>query len=462
MTNSLEAVPYLILFMTTTLDDIKSTFLAPFEDLAEKVSENINTDKLTLAKKTALEAIENNAFPTTRNEEWKFTDIKSILSNKFDLQSEKDSSNSDLDLNEFDYFLNKNKDLNSHILVFINGHFSEKHSDIKTTNDKISIKTLSNTETSSSTFEKFLDKFPSTSGKDSVSIFSDINTAFATDGYVIELENNQELELPVFVYFVNDASQKNTLSQLRNYISVGENSRCTVVENYITKGENPNLTNILTSVNVEKYANVKQYKLQIDAKSQFQVGSTHTKQADNSSFTNTTISLAGKLIRNDLRIISGEHCESFMNGLYLLNEKTHVDNHTVIDHIRPNSYSNETYKGVLDGKSRAVFNGKIFVRQAAQKTNAFQSNKNVLLSDDAILITKPQLEIWADDVKCSHGATTGKLDEEALFYLQARGIPKQKAKVLLLQAFAEEVLDSIEIDVLKEFLTNEIENRLSL
>ena len=279
---------------------------------------------------------------------------------------------------------------------------------------------------------------------------------------MIELAANQELELPIFVYFVNDASQKNTLSQVRNYISVGENSRCTVVENYITKGENPNLTNVLTSINVEKYANVKHYKIQADAKSQFQVGSTHAKQADNSSFTNTTISLAGKLIRNDLRIISGEHCESFMNGLYLLNEKTHVDNHTVIDHQRPNSYSNETYKGVLDGKSRAVFNGKIFVRQAAQKTNAFQSNKNVLLSDDAILNTKPQLEIWADDVKCSHGATTGKLDEEALFYLQARGIPKQKAKALLLQAFAEEVLDSIEIDVLKEFLTNEIENRLSL
>lgn len=450
--------------MTTTLDDIKSTFLAPFEELAEKVSENIHTDKFSLAKKTALEAIENNAFPTTRNEEWKFTDIKSILSNKFELQSEKDSSNSDLDLNlnEFDYFLNKNKDLNSHVLVFINGHFSEKHSDIKATNDKISIKSLSNTKTSSSTFDAFLGKFPSTSDKDSVSIFSDINAAFATDGYVIELAANQELELPVFVYFVNDASQKNTLSQVRNYISVGENSRCTVVENYITKGENPNLTNVLTSVNVEKYGNVKHYKLQIDAKSQFQVGSTHAKQADNSSFTNTTISLAGKLIRNDLRIISGEHCESFMNGLYLLNEKTHVDNHTVIDHTRPNSYSNETYKGVLDGKSRAVFNGKIFVRQAAQKTNAFQSNKNVLLSDDSILNTKPQLEIWADDVKCSHGATTGKLDEEALFYLQARGIPKQKAKSLLLQAFAEEVLDSIEIDVLKEFLTNEIENRLSL
>lgn len=444
--------------MTTTLNDTKSSFLAPFEELAEKLGENINTDKLTLAKKTALEAIENGTFPTTRNEEWKFTDIKSILSTKFELQNKDNSLSSTLDLNQFDYYLNKNKDLNSHILVFINGYFSDKHSSIKETGNKITIKSLSNTETNNSVFDKFLSKFES----DSVSIFSDINAAFATDGYVIELADNQELELPVFVYFVNDASQKNTLSQVRNYISVGENSRCTVVENYITKGENPNLTNIVTSINVEKYANVKHYKIQADAKSQFQVGSTHAKQADNSSFTNTTISLAGKLIRNDLRIISGEHCESFMNGLYLLNEKTHVDNHTVIDHQRPNSYSNEMYKGVLDDKSRAVFNGKIFVRQAAQKTNAFQSNKNILLSDDSVLNTKPQLEIWADDVKCSHGATTGKLDEEALFYLQARGIPKKKAKSLLLQAFAEEVLDSIEIDVLKEFLTNEIENRLSM
>ncbi len=441
--------------MTTTLDDIKSTFLAPFEELAEKVSEITNTDKVSQGKKAALEAIERNSFPTIKNEEWKFTELKSILSNKFELQSKEDALSSDIDLNEFDYFLNKNKDLNSHILVFINGHFSDKHSSIKELKgNKISIQTLSNTKTDNPIFDKF--------ERDSVSIFSDINAAFATDGYVIELTDNQELELPVFVYFINDASQKNTLSQVRNYISVGENSNCTVVENYITKGENPNLINTITSVNVGSYANVKHLKIQADAKSQFQIGSTHAWQADKSSFTNTTISLAGKLIRNDLRIISGEYCESFMNGLYLLNEKTHVDNHTVIDHQRPNSYSNEMYKGVLDGKSRAVFNGKIFVRQAAQKTNAFQSNKNVLLSDDAILNTKPQLEIWADDVKCSHGATTGKLDEEALFYLQARGIPKQKAKSLLLQAFAEEVLDSIEIDVLREFLTNEIENRLSI
>jgi len=452
--------------MTTTLDDTKTNFLAPFEELAEKLSENTNTDKFILSKKIALEAIENGTFPTTRNEEWKFTDIKSILSNKFELQSKENSVDSTLDLNEFDCYLNSKlsneKELNSHILVFINGYFSEQHSSIKIsekeTGNKITIKTLSSIETNNSIFDTFLSKFEN----DSVSIFSDLNTAFATDGYVIDIGNNQELELPVFVYFVNDASQKNTLSQVRNYISVGENSRCTVVENYITKGENPNLTNVLTSINVEKYANVKHYKIQTDAKSQFQVGSTHIKQADNSSFTNTTISLAGKLIRNDLRIISGEHCETYMNGLYLLNQKTHVDNHTVIDHQRPNSYSNETYKGVLDDKSRAVFNGKIFVRRAAQKTNAFQSNKNILLSDDCVLNTKPQLEIWADDVKCSHGATTGKLDTEALFYLQARGIPKQKAKSLLLQAFAEEVLDSIEIDVLREFLKNQIENRLSV
>ncbi len=318
--------------MTTLLDDIKSTFLVPFEELAEKVSEITGTDKVSQGKKIALEAIERNSFPTTRNEEWKFTELKSVLSNKFELQSKEESLHADLDLNEFEYYLNKNTELNSHILVFVNGYFSEKHSSIKELNNKITIKTLSNTETNHVDFNTFYSKFPNTTGADSVSIFSDLNAAFATDGYVIELADNQEMELPVFVYFVNDASQKNTLSQVRNYISVGENSRCTVVENYITKGENPNLTNILTSVNVEKYGNVKHHKIQVDSKSQFQIGSTHAKQADNSSFTNTTISLAGKLIRNDLRIISGQHCESFMNGLYLLNEKTHVDNHTVIDH----------------------------------------------------------------------------------------------------------------------------------
>jgi Fe-S cluster assembly protein SufD len=174
-----------------------------------------------------------------------------------------------------------------------------------------------------------------------------------------------------------------------------------------------------------------------------------------------TFTLNGKMIRNNLNIIiDGEGCESHFFGLYLTEGDTLVDNHTTVDHKKPNSFSNELYKGLMDGKSKGVFNGKIYVRPHAQKTNAFQSNRNLLLSDDATVNTKPQLEIWADDVKCSHGCTTGQLDEEALFYLQSRGIPKATAKAMLLYAFAAEVMETIQNEQLKNYIDSIVSERL--
>jgi Fe-S cluster assembly protein SufD len=174
-----------------------------------------------------------------------------------------------------------------------------------------------------------------------------------------------------------------------------------------------------------------------------------------------TFTLNGQLIRNNLNIIiDGEGCESHFFGLYLTEGDTLVDNHTTVDHKKPNSFSNELYKGLMDGKSKGVFNGKIYVRPHAQKTNAFQSNRNLLLSDDATVNTKPQLEIWADDVKCSHGCTTGQLDEEALFYLQSRGIPKATAKAMLLYAFAAEVMETIQNEQLKNYIDSIVSERL--
>jgi Fe-S cluster assembly protein SufD len=180
-----------------------------------------------------------------------------------------------------------------------------------------------------------------------------------------------------------------------------------------------------------------------------------------SQFTSTQITLSGDMVRNNMTLnLLGSNSVGNMYGIYLLNGKTHVDNHTNVDHTIPHAESNELYKGILADQSRGVFNGKIFVRQIAQKTNAFQQNNNILLSEDAIINTKPQLEIWADDVKCSHGCTVGQLDEEALFYLQARGIDKITARGLLLYAFAGEVLDKIEVESLQKFIINQIQERL--
>jgi Fe-S cluster assembly protein SufD len=191
------------------------------------------------------------------------------------------------------------------------------------------------------------------------------------------------------------------------------------------------------------------------------VANTLIRQANSSHVNTFTLTLNGQLVRNNFGIaIDGEHCESHFHGLYLLNNTTLADNHTVVDHKKPNSFSNEIYKGVMDGNSKGIFNGKIFVRPQAQKTNAFQSNRNILLTDTATINTKPQLEIWADDVKCSHGCTSGQLDEEALFYLQSRGIPKQKAKAMLLYAFAAEVFAPIKNEVLKNYIDHLVAERL--
>jgi Fe-S cluster assembly protein SufD len=203
------------------------------------------------------------------------------------------------------------------------------------------------------------------------------------------------------------------------------------------------------------------YKLQNQNNTSFHIDNTFIAQRRDSKVQAFTISLEGKMVRNNLNFqLEEENTEAHMFGLYVAHGDTHIDNHTVVDHKVANCYSNEIYKGILDDNSKGVFNGKIFVQPDAQKTNAFQSNKNILLSDTATINTKPQLEIWADDVSCSHGCTTGQLDEEQLFYLRSRGIGKSKATAMLLHAFVNDVLDKIELDFLHDFVNDEMYNRL--
>ena len=227
--------------------------------------------------------------------------------------------------------------------------------------------------------------------------------------------------------------------------------------------EHKTLKNQVDEIILGENAQGSLYKIQDDCETSYAVGETKVYQPNNSRFSAITITLNGAVIRNNLNIdVDGEGCEANMYGLYLTKGKTHVDNQTEVDHIKPNSYSNELYKGIMDENSKGVFNGKIYVRREAQKTNAFQSNNNVLLSDTATVNTKPQLEIWADDVKCSHGCTIGQLDEEAVFYLRSRGIEEDSARAMILRAFAREVLEKIEYQGLKEYVENEITKRLSL
>lgn len=281
------------------------------------------------------------------------------------------------------------------------------------------------------------------------------------NGAFIEVADKVVVDKPIVLYFVGDSSAAKLSYQIRNLVVAGKFAEATVIEKFDTIGDNESFTNVVNEFSVDRNANVRYFKIENDSDQAYHVSNTHASQEGSSTFTANTIALNGAMVRNNLNIrLDGEGCESHMNGLYVLKGKTHVDNHTVVDHVKPNSYSNELYKGIMDDKSRGVFNGKIFVRQDAQKTNAFQSNKNVLLSDNATINTKPQLEIWADDVKCSHGCTTGQLDQDALFYLQARGIQKDKARAILLKAFASDVLENIDNEAIKDYLEAIITERL--
>ena len=421
---------------------MKDILLSPFEEGQE-------VGKLAIQQK-AFEQIENLEVPTSKNEEWKYFQLKPFLNKDYSFNLSQEISDEVVENLEF-------SKLKANHLVFVNGAFSAKHSQILENTSKIQILSFKDVlENKKDLLEKYLKQIP----KNTEDIFGALNTAFAQDGAFICIEKGQELAYPIVLNFIVDASKGNTLSQNKNVILAGENSRFSVVENYLTLGQNDSFQNLSTQFFVESYAHLEHYKIQKDTEKAHQIGTTEIVLEDNAYFANHTISLSGGRIRNNLNILVGEHCEAYLNGLSLLKGKTVVDNHTIADHLKPHSMSDELYKTILDERSMSVFNGKVYVRPDAQKTNAFQSNANILLSQNARVDTKPQLEIWADDVKCSHGATTGVLDQEALFYLRARGISKPKAISLLLGAFAMEVLDRIENKNLKEHLQSLVENRL--
>ncbi|MGB3468764.1 MAG: Fe-S cluster assembly protein SufD, partial [Cyclobacteriaceae bacterium] len=374
--------------------------------------------------------------PKFKEEEYKFTPITKVLEKNFTFTEKGGNGNiSSDDLKALVIDANAPTQL-----FFINGKFSDELSVINET-DGIVVKNMEAAIKENK--DQVVKHFGKLGDDDS---FTSLNTALTQDGTFIEVAKNKVIDQPVYLYFVNDALDVEANSFPRNLILSNTGSQACVVEKTITIGKHNAFINSLTEVFVSENARLDHVRIQNDPDNAFEVTQSKVYQEDNSTYSAFTATLSGGMVRNNINIISdGQNCESNMYGLYLLDNKTHVDNHTTVDHKQPNSYSNELYKGVMDGRSKGVFNGKIYVRQEAQKTNAFQSNNNILLSDNATLNTKPQLEIWADDVKCSHGCTSGQLDEEAIFYLRARGISHEKAIGMLLYAFANDVVEKLPV-----------------
>ena len=428
------------------------------QSIIDKLSERFEASKQELTsnstiadvRKKALNHLVENGLPHAKAEEYKFTNLTKALEKNisFEMNTERVS------VSKEDVEKLRIEGLDAYYLTFINGEFNSEFSD-EVTESGISFSPLSaaiqeNNQLAGKLFDKL--------SKSTEDAFVAMNSLLANEGTVLEISANSEVSKPVFVQYINTKSSD---IHAKNLIEVGANAKVTVIEKVDTLGAEPGFSNIVNEISVATGANAKFYKIENDTDTSYHISNIHVSQDKDSTFTSNTVALNGAMVRNNLDIkLEAEGCEAYMNGLYLLNGKTHVDNHTIVDHMMPNAYSNELYKGIMDDKSRGVFNGKIFVRKDAQKTNAFQSNKNILLTDDATVNTKPQLEIWADDVKCSHGCTTGQLDKDALFYLMARGIKKDRAMAMLLHAFASDVIENLELEPIQAYVEAIITSRL--
>jgi Fe-S cluster assembly protein SufD len=286
-----------------------------------------------------------------------------------------------------------------------------------------------------------------------------LNLALANDGFVIHLTKNEVCDRPVVVYHLSTGTQERGWNNLRNLVVAEAGSKLVLIEKYISNS--PIFDNIVTEVVVGANADVEHYRLQTRYGDAWQVGTTRVEQGRDSRYYNATISWSGQMVRNNLQARHAEkNCETHFFGLYLLDHDNLIDNHTLMDHAMPNCYSHELYKGIVGPEGKAVFNGKVLVRPDAQKTNAYQSNANILLADTGTVNAKPELEIFADDVKCSHGATVGQLDLNELFYLKSRGIGAEKARTILLTAFAGEVVEAVRIEALRDDLMAQLMEEL--
>ncbi len=428
------------------VEQLKNNFKA-FEARLNGISKN----QWHQMRKEAIDAFTSNGFPGVKDEEYRYTPIGKAIEKNFDL------SMLGIETPETGTFVPVfSKEHAIHIFIRNGKIDHENLNDISEAG--VEVCSLKDALVQyPKEIESHLGKYANVH-KDS---FAALNMAFSNDGVFIKIPRNTQLEKPLIVHYITEGKGEEKIFQTRNLIIAEEGSNAKIIESYTNSDNIRQFSNHVTEIVVKANANFNFYKLQNQGNQAYHIDSTYISQLRDSTLQSYVLTLEGKIIRNNLNIIlDGENCEAHMFGLYVIHEDSHIDNHTSVDHKAPNCYSNEVYKGILDNNSKGVFNGKVFVRQDAQKTNAYQSNKNILLTDTATINTKPQLEIWADDVSCSHGCTTGQLDEEQLFYLRSRGIGKSSARAMLLHAFVNDVLDKIEIDFLHDYFNSEMYNRL--
>ncbi len=435
-------------------EDLKEQWVQEFTHFEHQL--NGTKDTLKPVREDAIKYFEQLGFPHSKIEDWKYTSLKNVLKPEYKLahqSGEKSVSQEQIDQARVE-------GIDTNLIVVINGRFSKAHSHIIDDEEKVWVRSLRQAQMEAPELMKAHLGQHLDYSQDGISALS---TAYLDDGVVIHVPRNKSPEYPIQILYFSVVDEDSLFIQPRNLWILEQSSELKVIENFQTLGDNYSFLNYAIEGKVAANAHLKHYKLQNDEANAYQVSQIDMDQEQDSTISNYTVTLGNGFTRNNTNYrVEGENCETNLYGLYLLGDKQFADNHTIVDHKFPRCASNELYKGIMDDRSVGVFNGKVFVRPKAQQVNAYQSNRNVLLSDKATVNAKPQLEIWADDVKCSHGATSGQLDENQLFYMRSRGLSNELAQSLLVYAFAAEVIDHIDLDSLRDYLNDLVAQQLNI
>lgn len=437
--------------MTPTLapSTPEAAFLTAFEQARPRLLNGSATPAIHALRQAAIASFERLGLPTRKSEAWRYTNIGAVLKQGYTHTQPLPTATPDTTAYQI-------PDLAAYRVVLVNGRLVE--TDVDGLPAGVTVCSLQHAlkahpDVIANHFGRYADH--------TAEAFVALNTAFATDGYFIHVRRGVQVDQPIHVIHLTQTDDA-LLFHTRNLLVAEAGTAVQVIESYHTQTTGRTFSNVVTEAFTGENAHVQRYKIQEEGQDASQVYTTHGYQEGNSTFLTFNAALGGATVRNNLNLHpDGQNCDTQLHGLSLIAGRQHVDHHTYVDHAKPNCHSNELYKGILDDRSALVFRGKLFVRPDAQKTNAYQSNQNLMLTEDASVTAQPQLEIYADDVRCSHGATTGHVDDEAVFYFRARGIPEKQARVLLMQAFIHEVTDQIQIPALKAHLNTIADTRLN-
>lgn len=436
--------------MDIELTDKIESYSEGYKQLKEKKFRD-NPEWLKDLRENASQEFSAIGFPTLKDEDWRFTNLAPIARNKFSIVEEGKSIPGKKEIQDLSI-----PGLDAARLVFINGHFSSENSDIGELPVGVVVCSLSDAiSENKKNIEDYLGQYAEYERQS----FIALNTTLFEDGLYIYVPRSVAFERPVYALFISTDEDVQSIVNQRNLIIAEDNTELKVIEHYVSTSDNVHFSNVVTEAFAGENCNLEHYLLECESTKAFNISTLRVEQRRNSNIKSHSVLLGGALVRNNVHpVLGGEGSHSLINGLYMATGRQHMDNFMRVEHASPHCDSRQFYNGVLDQKSRGVFHGRIVVHENAAKTDAKQTNKNLLLTDTAQVDTKPQLEIYNEDVKCTHGATIGQMDEDAIFYLQSRGIPKEDARTIMLRAFTAQSISNMDLEPVRSYLESKVED----